>query len=147
MQNPYSLTYRSTVRAVSDLVKDVKNTLANQSEAKYRDWENRGDEDQLDRVTLIGVNGFTFDENEGQWIIRFGVTLSTVDDENLMDEADIIDIAHKHFGFQKKVALRDETGAQISELLSVNFQVQPMEQTQMRNYRTIGVELLKTRND
>lgn len=143
----YSTVYKSVVRATNDMVKEISATTGDQS-ARYWSWEARVDEEQLPRATLIGVNGFTLDENFGLWIIRFGITLSTVDDANLLHEADIIDIIHDWYGVRKKIDLRDpETGDPINELVSFDFQVLAMTQTQMRNYRSIGLELRRTGTD
>lgn len=147
MQKLYSTVYKSVVRGVQDLIKEIRATTADH-DLQYWSWENRSDEDKLPRETLMGVNGFGFDENRGLWMIRFGLTLSTVDDANLLGEADIIDIAHEFFGEGKKVLLRNpETGVVMNELVSVAFEVMPMGQTQLRNYRTIGVELRRTGTD
>jgi hypothetical protein len=141
MRKLYSTLYKSVVRATHDLVKDIEATTP----IRYWDWENRDDEDKLPRETLLGVNGFNLHENLGLWIIRFGITLSTVDDANLLLEADIIDMIHERFGEKQKIFLRDpDDGSVISELVSVDFEVMPMGQTQVRNYRAIGVELRRT---
>jgi hypothetical protein len=143
MAKLYSTVYKSVVRAVNDLVKDIQSTVDPQ--ALYWAWENRDDEDKLPRVMLVGANGFSFDENLGQWLIRFGVTLSTVDDANLFQEADIIDMIHDRFGEKQKISLRDpDDGSITNELVSVHWEVLPMVQTQVRNYRSIGVELRRT---
>jgi hypothetical protein len=103
------------------------------------------DEDQMPRVPLMGVNGFSLDENLGMWLIRFGITLSTIDDANLLDEADMIDAIHDAFGEKKKIDLLDPvTGEKTSELVVTAFEVLPMGQTQMRNYRSIGLEAKRT---
>lgn len=144
MAKLYSTVYKSVVRAVNDLVKDIQSTMPDQN-ARYWSWEDRMDEDQMPRVMLVGVNGFSFDENLGLWLIRFGLTISTVDDANLLQEADVIDMTHERFGEKQTIFLRDpETGDVESELVSVHWEVLPMGQTQVRNYRTIGVELRRT---
>jgi hypothetical protein len=143
MAKLYSTVYKSVVRAVNDLVKDIQTQV--EPEARYWSWEDRMDEDKMPRVMLVGVNGFSFDENLGLWLIRFGLTISTVDDANLLQEADIIDMIHDRFGEHQKIALRDpDTGDTTNELVSVHWEVLPMGQTQVRNYRSIGVELRRT---
>ena len=59
MSKLYSTLYKSVVRAVNDLVKDLQATAP---DLQYHSWESRDDEDQLPRVPLIGVNGFNFHE-------------------------------------------------------------------------------------
>lgn len=142
MAKLYSTIYKSVVRSVNDLIKDIQATTP---DLRYWTWESRLDEDQLPRVPLIGVNGFAFEENRGLWRIQFGITVSSIDDANLLEEADLIDKIHERFGENQKISLRDPDDASImNELVSVDFQVAPMGQTQMRNYRTIGIEVLRT---
>lgn len=143
MSRLVSTIYKSLLRSVSDLIKEVNDTTA--VDAEYRAWEARDDEDKLPQKTLIGLNGYNFDENAGLWIIRFGITISSLNDANLMNEADILDIIHEQYGFQKKVNLRDpETGNIISELYVAMFHIMPMTQSELRNYRTVGIEVLRT---
>lgn len=147
MRKLYSTIYKSVVRATNDLVKELQATTGDQG-LRYWSWEDRVDEEKMPRVTLVGVNGFSFDENSGLWLIRFGLTISTVDDANLLDEADMIDVMHERFGEKKTFPLRDpETGEQFNELVCVHFEVLPMGQTQIRNYRSIGVEIRRTGSD
>lgn len=144
MRKLYSTLYKSVLRATNDMIKDIQSTTGDQT-ITYWSWENRADEDQMPRDPLIGLNGFQFEENGGLWIIRFGVTLSTVDDANLLLEADMIDVVHEWFGEKKTIKLRDpENGDYINDLVSVDFEVSPMGQTQLRNYRTISVEVRRT---
>jgi hypothetical protein len=144
MRKLYSTVYKSVVRATSDLIKDIKSTMDIQ-DIRYWAWEDRMDEDKMPRETLMGVNGFSLDENRDLWIVRFGITISTVDDANLLQEADIIDQIHDLFGEKKKIALRDpDNGDTFNELVTVEFQVLPMGQTQVRNYRSIAVEMRRT---
>lgn len=147
MSKLYSTLFKSTQRAVNDLVKDIRATMNDQS-IRYWSWESRTDEDKMPREPLIGINGFTWDENGGLWLVRFGITISTIDDANLAIEADMIDKVHEHFGMGKTIAMRDPaTGAVINELVVTSFEVMPMGQTQIRNYRSIGIEVKRTGTD
>lgn len=101
---------------------------------RYWSWEDRMDEDKMPREPLVGINGFTFDENSGMWLVRFGITISTVDDANLMVEAEVIDLAHERFGVKTKFFMRHpDTGEILNELVVTSFKVMPMRQIQMRN--------------
>lgn len=147
MSKIYSTLYKSTVRAVNDLIKDIRATVGDQS-IRYWSWENRVDEDKMPREPLIGINGFTFDENGGLWLVRFGITISSVDDANLMLEAEMIDLIHERFGQGKKFDQLDpESGEVDNELVVTSFEVLPMGQTQIRNYRSIGIEVKRTGTD
>jgi hypothetical protein len=145
MAKLYSTIYKSVLRAVNDLINEIQSTTGKFPDMEYWSWEDRFDEEIIPRVPLIGVNGFSFDENLGQWLIRFGLTISTVDDANLLDEADLIDVIFDVFGEKKKIALLDPVdGTQTNELVSVHCEVLPMAKTALRNYRSIGIELLRT---
>ncbi|WP_037500735.1 hypothetical protein [Sphingomonas jaspsi] len=147
MSKLYSTLYKSVLRAVNELVKDIQSTVPGQADLQYWAWESRMDEDKMPRVPLLGVNGFSFEENSGLWLVRFGLTISTVDDANLLEEADIIDMIHSRFGEKRKIALVEEIAGEVeqtNELVCVHCEVLPMGQTQVRNYRSIGVEVLRT---
>ena len=147
MSKTYSTLYKSAVRAVNDLIKDIRTTTGDQS-VRYWSWENRTDEDKMPREPLIGINGFAWDENSGLWLVRFGITISTVDDANLLDEADMIDMIHERFGQGKTFLMRDPTsGTPINELVVTAFEVMPMGQTQLRNYRSVHLEVKRTGTD
>lgn len=144
MQKLYSTVYKSVLRAVNDLVKDIQTTMPDLP-CRYWAWEDRMDEDQMPRELLVGINGFHLHENNGLWIVSFGLTISTVDDANLLVEADIIDMVWDRFGEKKKISLLDPVDASVTnELVSVDWEVMPMGQTQVRNYRPIGIELRRT---
>jgi len=144
MSQVYSTAYKSVLRAVGDVVKDIQSTRTDLA-IRYWAWEDRVDEEKLPAETLIGVNGFSFQENLGQWVVRFGITISTFDDANLLIEAELIDSLHDAFGEKMKISVFDPNTAEIiNELASVHFEVMPMGQSQYRNYRTIGIEALRT---
>lgn len=147
MAKVLSTIYKSTLRAINELVKDVRDTTGDH-DIRYWAWEARADEDKLPHVTLIGLEGYHFQENAGLWVLRFGVTISTYNDANLLNEAEILDVVHEHFGFQKKMPIRNpDTGEIENELYCSDFEVSPMGQSELRNYRTISVEFLRTAND
>lgn len=143
MSKLISTIYKSLVRAVSDAIKEVEATTGIQAE--YWSWESRSDENDMPTKTLLGLDGYTFDENNGLWTVRCGITLSTYNDRNLMDEAEILDVLHELFGMKKKVTLRKPgSGDPFSELGIVEFRVMPMGQSELRNYRMVALELLRT---
>lgn len=141
-----SRIYKSLVRHVSDLIEDL-NANSDYGIA-YHAWETRGEEDKLPTATLMGVDGFNFEENGGLWVIRFSISLSSYQDALLLKEFEILDGIYDWFGEKKKVPLRDmETGDEDSLLVSTGFEIAPMAQTMLRNYRTISVELKRTEHD
>ena len=135
--------YKSIVRGTTDLIATIGSTTSHS--VQYHDWENRADEDKLPQATLLGVDGFSFEEQEGLWAIRYGLTLSSFRDTNLLNEVEILDVIHEHTGEGRKVFLRDpNTGAVVSELVTAAWHLTPMGTSQHRNYRSIGIELLRT---
>ena len=111
---------------------------------EYHQWEQRGEENKLPKKTLIGLDNFQFDENAGLWLTRFAVSISTYQDFNLSREDVMLDLAHEWFGFQKKVPMLDlNTGEEKAEMYITTFEIAPMIQTQLRNYRVINVEMLR----
>lgn len=111
---------------------------------EYHQWEQRGEEDKLPKKTLIGLDNFQFDENEGLWVVRFAVSISSYQDFNLSREDIILDLAHEWFGWQRKVPMLDlTTGQEKAEMYIAAFEIAPMIQTQLRNYRVVSVEMLR----
>lgn len=145
--SPIPGIYRSILRTLVDLIGEISSTTGNQ-EIQYHDWESRADENDLPKKTLIGLEGFTFSENKGMWIIRFGLALSSYQDDNLLNEIEMLGVIHEHTGEGKKVKLLDPIeGDEISELVVVAWDLAPMGQSQLRNYRTISIELMRTAGD
>lgn len=144
MSSPIPSVYKSIIRAITDFIDEV-NEEALHGTVGYHNWESRGDENKLPQMTLIGTDGFTFDENAGRWLIRFALAVSSYRDFNNLEEIELIGKIHEHFGESKKINhLSEITGEIENELLISTFKVMPMAQSEIRNYRTIGLELLRT---
>lgn len=145
--SPIPALYKSAVRKVVDLIDELQTTTGN-PEIAYHDWESRADENKLPKVTLLGIDGFTFEENRGLWVVRFGIGLSSWQDTNLLNEMEMLGVIHAMTGEGTKFAYLDpETGEELSELVVAAWNLSPMAQTQLRNYRTISIELLRTAGD
>lgn len=111
----------------------------------YHNWEERGPEKQLPAITLIGLDGFSFEENEGLWQIRYALAISSYHDANLLKEIELVGDIHDRFAEGQKVSLLNLTTAEVeNELVVSAFKAYPMSQSELRNYRTIGIELLRT---
>lgn len=111
----------------------------------YHNWESRADENKLPKMTLIGTDGFSFRENQGRWLIRFALAVSSYRDANLANEIELIGAIQDRWGEGQKVTLLDVTDGSVdSEMVVSEFEVMPMAQSELRNYRTIGIELLRT---
>lgn len=136
--------YKSIVRNTVDLISDINATMPG-VDLRYQDWESRFDENALPKTNLLGVDGFTWEENEGMWLTRFGLALSSYRDANLLNEIDILDAIHAWTGEGKKVnILNPTTGELVTEMVVAAWQLAPMAQSQFRNYRTMSLELLRT---
>ena len=136
--------YKSIVRNTVDLIAEINSTIPG-AEVEYMDWESRYDENALPHTTLLGVDGWTWEERQGLWVTRYGLGLSSYADSNLLNEIDIVDLIHQWTGEGKKVnLLNPDDGELITELVTSAWQLSPMAQSQYRNYRTISIELLRT---
>lgn len=134
---------KSLVRHLVDTIEEV-HARGISPELAFHMWESRGDEDELPNIDLIGPSGWTFREDRGLWTISFGITVSTVNDENLMREAEIIDVVYDLWGEQEVVPLRNDAGEQISELVVDEFEMLVAGQSEKRNYRPLGLGLMRT---
>lgn len=135
--------YQSLVRHVVDTVDYIRDTGVS-SDIEYHDWDSRGDEAELPNVDLIGLAGWTFREDKGLWLVHAGVTISTINDDNLFREIRIADSIHDMWGEGKTVRLLDNDGEEQSQLVVNDFELMAAGQSEKRNYRPIGLELLRT---
>ncbi len=67
MTAPISRIMKSIIRHVTDMADGSVHPMT------YHAWEARGEEDKLPKSTLIGLDGFNFDENTGLWVVRCAV--------------------------------------------------------------------------
>lgn len=133
--------YKSLVRHLVDTIEHARPVSPS---LRYYSWDSRGEENELEAVDLVGLAGWTFKENRGLWQIHCGITLSTINDENLLREAEIIDAIHDRWGEESPVAMRDDTGAEYTQLIVKDFEMLPAGTSEKRNYRPLGLELLRT---
>jgi hypothetical protein len=143
--SPIPAIYKSIVRATTELIEAVNASPLYPTPVQYHNWEERTPETELPMATLIGVDGFSFDENEGRWVIRYSLAVSSFRDVNLLTEVDLIAQMHDRFGEGKKVDLLVLSDGSVgSELVVSAFKMMPMSQSEQRNYRVLAVELLRT---
>lgn len=140
MSKIMSTLYKSLVRSIGDLIEEAKTTTGDAG-IEYWSWESRADENDMPTQTLMGLSDYTFRENLGLWEVRCGIVISTYNDRNLHQESEILDIVHTMFGEHKTVDLYDELGNVFSQLAVTDFEIMPMGQSELRNYRTVGLEL------
>lgn len=136
--------YKSLLRHVHDIMDEAK-ALGLSSTLDYYAWDSRGDVSETENRDLIGLAGWSFKENGGRWLVHAGVVLSTYNDENLFREIAILNFIHDKLGEQSKIPMRDkETGDKVDELYVAEFEIMPAGQSELRNYRTVALELLRT---
>lgn len=142
-----SSIYKSLVRHVMDAVDGIRDAGIS-PDLSYYAFDSRGEQAELETVDLIGLAGWSFNENRGLWLIRAGINISTLNDENLFREIAIIDAIHDAFGEDCTVPMRHpETGEEYTQLVVKEFELMPASYSEKRNYRPIGLELLRTSND
>lgn len=136
--------YKSVIRHIVDLIEEL-NADGSYGTISYHNWESRGEEQSLPQHTVIGLDGFSFKENGGLWLIRFALAVSSYRDANLLNEIELLDHLQWRMGEGEKVNLLEMTlGEKVNELVVTDFEILPMAQSELRNYRTIGMELKRT---
>lgn len=141
--SPIPRIHKSLIRHTQELVSYIGATTGNH-DIQYQAWDSRYEEDQLPKATLLGVEGFTFEENGGLWRVRYGLTLSTYQDRNQLEEIEIVGMIHEHTCVETKIPILDEaTGEEFSQMHVSHWEIAPGVGTVMRNYRSIGIELLR----
>lgn len=137
--------YKSLVRHLVDTIDVIKANNVSPG-LDYYAWDMRDDKAELGGRDLIGLAGWTFRENRGLWVVHAGITISTINDENLFREAAIIDAIHDMWGEEMPVPMRDDNGDEYTQLVVKEFEMMPAGTSEKRNYRPIGLELLRTSN-
>lgn len=142
-----SFIYKSVIRHLMDAVDDMRANGVS-VDLTYFAFDTRGEKAEMEDTDLLGLAGWSFDENRGLWLIRCGINISTINDENLFREMEIIDALHDYFGETNTIPMRDgDTGEEFTQLVVSHFEMMPPLQSEKRNYRPIGLELLRTSND
>jgi hypothetical protein len=136
--------YKSLIRNVQKTIQAIK-AEGISDDLNYYAWDSRGEAAELDHTDLIGLAGWAFHENQGLWTVRSGITISTYNDENLLREIKMLNIMHDFWGEGQKVAMVDKnTGEEFTEMVVSDFDMMPSGNSEKRNYRPIGIELLRT---
>jgi hypothetical protein len=137
--------YKSLIRHVQETI-EVIQTQGISPGLAYYSWDSRGEVSETEHTDLIGLAGWSFHENGGLWEVRSGLTLSTFNDENLFREMKILNVIHDMWGEGCKVPMVDkDTGVEFTELVVSDFDMLPGGAgAEQRNYRPIGIELLRT---
>lgn len=134
---------KSLMRQIMDTIDQIK-ADGYSEDLTYYAWDSRGEEAELVEADLIGLAGWTFKENRGLWEVHAGITISTVNDENLFREMAIVDAIHDMFGEECVVPMRDEAGDEYTQLTVAEFEMLPAGNSEKRNFRPIGLQLKRT---
>lgn len=145
MQFNLSDIYKSLVRHLNDTLDDAKEKVS--TEVAYYAFDSRGDISEMEVRDLVGLGGWTFKEDNGLWIVHVGITVSTLNDEHLFREMDIVDTIHDFWGEGKTVRLLNTLGDEVGQLVVSDFEMMAAGTSEKRNFRPIGIELLRTGNN
>lgn len=138
--------YKSLLRHTTETIDRVK-TQGISQDIEYYSWDSRGEVSEMDRGDLIGIAGWSFKENGGLWEVRCGLTISTYNDTNLFRELQILNIVHDMWGEGVEIPMINKiTGEPFSSMVVSDFDMLPAGQAEKRNYRPVGLELLRTAN-
>lgn len=139
--------YKSIIRHVTELIEEL-NSIGSFKPIEWHNFESRNDEGDLPHITLIGLDGFSWHENRGRWIVRVALAISSYRDLNLLEEIELVSEVQRRIGMGQKIKLLDMAdGSEVNEMVITDFQMLPMAQSEVRNYRTIGLEILRTGTD
>ena len=144
MSHDLESLYKSIIAKVQQTIVEIKaqNISTN---LEYYSWDSRGEVQELPAKDVSGLSWWSFRENGGLWEVRSGLVISTLNDENLLREIKMLNVIHDMWGEGQKVPLLNRvTGVQFSELVVSDFDIMPSGNSEKRNYRPIGIELLRT---
>lgn len=132
--------YKSLLRFCDGLCTNAPHAL------EYYAWDSRNEEAELPRRDLVGISGWTYQDDEALLTVSFGLTVSTIEDINLMREIELLDYLHEIAGKGSTIPVLDMvSGLAINELAVSSFNILPTGQSLLRNYRTAALELALTR--
>lgn len=132
--------YKSLLRFCSDLCATSPHPVL------YHAWDSRNEESELPRADLLGLSGWSYRDDGDLLYVSCGLSLSTIEDANLMREIEILDYIHEHAGRGNTVPIRDpNTGFEVNSLGVTAFEILPPGATLIRNYRTAALEMLLNR--
>jgi hypothetical protein len=143
--------YVSMVKKIEDIRYEIINA-GQSTNMSYYAWDSRGSETELPNADLIGLIGWTFEENEGLPAIQMGILVSLVMDKNQFREVKILDTIRNNFvgigGDYKCIPLlTPSTGVEYSQLQVSNFEIMPAGRSEVRSTRNVGVEFLRVSGD
>jgi hypothetical protein len=143
--------YVSAIQVINEIRQEIIDAGIS-DDIQYYSWDSRGQETELPNKDLIGLMGWTYDENDGLPTIEWGILTSLVLDQNQFREVKVLDIIRRKFvvggGDYKTVPLVDaNTGEEYSCLQVAAFEVMPAGRSEIRSTRNIAIGLMKTQVD
>lgn len=138
---------RCLMRFTADIATAI-NAAVPEMSTQYWAWENRTDETALPHTALIGLADFSFDDSSKIWVSRFSIVFSTYRDVNMLNESYALDVIYdKAKRLNKIPLLENHTGQVFSEAIITAMTIQPTDQSMIRNYRPISIEIHPTGPD
>lgn len=114
---------------------------------QYMAWDSRGDVTELPNTDLMGVNDWTWSENDDHLPdIEFAILTSVTKDRNLFREVEILNeirkaCVHEIRPEYKVWAVRDEQNQPFSQLTVTDFSIMPSGESEARSVRQVGISL------
>lgn len=143
--------YKSAIKQVQT----IRNQLIAagiSTDMKYYAWDARGQETELPKTDLIGIAGWSYEENEGLPVIQIGIVISMLLDQNQFREVQAMDFIRNTFvgssGDYKTMALVTPNDNQEYSVLQVTaFEIMPAGRSEIRSTRNIAVEFIRSSGD
>lgn len=145
------ILYKSAIAAIQDIRQYLLDEGIS-TDMEYYAWDSRGQTTELPNVDLIGIVGWTFEENDGLPVVQIGILVSTTLDQNLFKEIKIMDAIRNHFvgpnGDYKTVPLLDpDTGVELAQMQVSDFEIMAAGRSETRTTRSVGLELIRNSGD
>lgn len=143
--------YVSAIYAIEQIMDEMK-VKGLSKDIAYYSWDSRGQETELPNTDLIGLMGWTYDENDGLPTAELGILISLVLDENQFREVAALDIIRNKFvdgpADYATIPLIDaDTGVEYSRMQVAAFEIMPAGRSEQRSTRNVAIQLMKTQID
>lgn len=143
--------YVSAIAEINSVIEEIMSKGISKDIAYYS-WDARGQETELPNTDLIGLMGWTYNENEGLPVIQLGILTSLVLDQNQFREVRVMDILRNRFcgpdGDYKTLRLvTPDLGKEYGLLQVTDFEVMPAGRSEVRSTRNVAIELIRASGD
>lgn len=142
--------YKSLLRRIEEIRAQIISSGIS-TNMKYYAWDSRGEDTELGNTDLIGLVGWSYEENEGLPVIQAGVLVSMIVDQNQFREVRVMDVIRNSFvgssGDFKTIGLFDNTATEYGQLQVSNFEIMPAGRSEIRSTRNVAIEFLRATGD